>query len=157
MDKKFMIFGLVAIVLVISLNAGATFFITNHIIEKNAEAAAAAAETEGEDGEKKETRPPLYVELEPFVVNFLQGDSLRYLQMNVQIMSREQTVIDEITSNKPQIRNSLILLLSNQSYEELATREGKETIRTMIHDEVNTILDQEDAVESVYLTGFVMQ
>ncbi|XOV88299.1 MAG: flagellar basal body-associated protein FliL [Pseudomonadota bacterium] len=104
-----------------------------------------------------EVAPAIYVELEPFIVNFTQDEALRYLQLKVQIMSRDAKVIEAVNTHIPEVRNELILLLSGHSYHELVTREGKETIRTQIRQEVNRILGSEDAVESVFLTGFVMQ
>lgn len=157
MDKKFILFGALALILVIGANVGASFFITQYLIEQR-EVEIAQAELEQEEGvEEVDTRPPIYIELKPFVINYVQGEALRYLQMTVQFMSREQLIVDEVQNATPQIRNALILLLSSQSYEELATREGKETLRTMIHDEVNNILAHEEGIESVFLTSFVMQ
>lgn len=103
-----------------------------------------------------ELLPPIYVPLETFTVNFSHQGTLRYLQLNLSAMSRDEVVIEQLKLNMPVIRNDLIMLLSSQNYEGLITRSGKELVRKEIHEEINKIIGDE-GVESVFITGFVMQ
>lgn len=153
MNVKVIMMGAVFAIIVIGASVGSSFFVAQYILENSpaisAEGEAMAAEVEA---------PPIYVELDPFVVNFVQEEALRYLQLTVQLMSRDAKVVEDVDSYMPQIRNELILLLSGHAYGELITREGKETIREEIRVEINRILGlEDDGVESVFLTGFVMQ
>lgn len=106
-------------------------------------------------------KPPIYLPLEPpLVVNFDRQGRVGYLQAGLQLMARRQPIIDAAERNMPMIRNSLLMLLSSQSYEELSSREGKERLRQKTLDEVNRVLDQVHApghIEAVYFTAFVMQ
>lgn len=112
---------------------------------------------EGEELEEEEEAPPIYLPLDPaFIVNFTHRGTLRYLQITLEVMSTDQAVIDEVTAEMPAIRNSLIMLFSNQEYENLSSREGKESLRLQVLESVNEQLDS-DGVDEIYITSFVMQ
>ncbi len=108
------------------------------------------------------TGPPLYVALDPpFVVNFEAERMVRFLQVTIQVMSRDPATIDLIKSNDPVIRNDLLLLLANQQYSTVATREGKERLRAEALKTVQRVIGsgggKPERVEAVYFTSFVMQ
>ncbi len=106
--------------------------------------------------------PPLYVALDPpFVVNF-EGDQLvRFLQVTVQIMTRDPATVELLKANDPVVRNDLLLLFGNQKYEVLATRDGEEKLRTEALAAVRHVVQgaggKPDHIEQVYFTSFVMQ
>jgi flagellar FliL protein len=85
---------------------------------------------------------------------------LRYLQIGLTTMTRDQRIVDAINQNMPQIRNDLILLLSNQKMEVLATTIGKEKLRAQALAQIQGILAREvgiPGIEAVYFTTFVLQ
>lgn len=103
---------------------------------------------------------PIYRPLSPnFVINFKRNGSINYLQLSLQVMSRDQDVIDKVALNDPAIRNRLIMLFSSQDYDALGTQEGKEKLRADALVAVNEVIDStpESGVEEVFFTGFVMQ
>ena len=105
--------------------------------------------------------PAIYHPLEPpFIVNFQERGRTRYLQVTVEVMTRDQKVIDAITEHAPLIRNNILLLLSSQTSETLHSPAGKEQIRASVLEEVNKVLDEQaslEGVEAVYFTSFVSQ
>jgi flagellar FliL protein len=106
--------------------------------------------------------PAQYIALEPpFVVNFDAGASARFLQVAVQLMTRDLEMAEFIKTHDPVIRNDLLLLLGNQKAEDVSTREGKEKLRAEALEAVRKILKSEGAesekLEAVYFTSFVMQ
>lgn len=110
------------------------------------------------------TPAPLYLAMDPpFVVNFQHRGTLHYLQLEMQMMYHDQTIIDRILENMPAVRNDLILLFSNQEFDKLITAEGKEELRKEIVVAVNNAAEVEpDTLTGksdgeVYLTHFVMQ
>jgi flagellar FliL protein len=129
--------------------------------EGNTETAENAGHTE--DGSHEQEAEQIYLPLEPpFVVNFTHRGTLRYLQVSLELMYTEQTVIDEINARMPAVRNALILLFSNQSYESISTYEGKEQLRHAILLAVNEVIGLEQPANSeesgqAYFTNFVMQ
>jgi flagellar protein FliL len=106
-------------------------------------------------------KPTIYKEIQPaLVVNFQGSGRIRYVQVGVVISSTEQRTIDAVERHMPVIRNNLIMLLSDKTYEELNSREGKEQARREVLDSVRQVLHEragESNVESVYFTSFVMQ
>src|SRR5262249_51705964 len=106
--------------------------------------------------------PAQYVEMDPpFVVNFEPGASARFLQIAVQVMTREPEMIEFLKRNSPRIRNDLLLLFGNKHVEEVASQEGKEALRAAALETVRKVVTDEggkgEAVEAVYFTSFVMQ
>ncbi len=96
----------------------------------------------------------------PFIVNFTHLGALRYLQISIEIMYPQEDIIERVIEHMPAIRNSLILLLSDQPYEKLSTLEGKEVLRGEMVAAVNEIVYRGSAVEfpgEMFITNFVMQ
>lgn len=106
--------------------------------------------------------PPLFLALDPpFVVNFDSEQAVRFLQVAVQLETRDPETIEMLKTNDPIVRNDLLLLFGNQKYARLATREGKEALRTEALEDVRRVLSQAgghpERLEAVYFTSFVMQ
>jgi flagellar FliL protein len=112
-------------------------------------------------GGKTPDKAALYLPLDPpFTVNFESAGSVHFLQISMEIMARDQAVIDAATAHLPLIQNNLLLLLSDLGYEDIATREAKEKLRQKALDVIRHSLAQEtkdSQVEDVYFTSFVMQ
>jgi len=111
---------------------------------------------------KKPVGPPLYLPLDPpFVVNFQADQLVRFLQVSVEVMSRDQKTLDLLKNNDPVVRNDLLILLANQKYTDLSTPAGKEQLRADSLAAIRKDLVQAGGdpklVEAVYFTSFVMQ
>jgi flagellar FliL protein len=105
--------------------------------------------------------PPLYTRIDPtIVVSFQSGSQVRFLQVTLEAMARDQASIEAFELHSPKIRNNLLMLLGSQSLEDMATREGKERVRQLALEEVRNAL-AEDAksakIEDLYFTSFVVQ
>jgi flagellar FliL protein len=76
-------------------------------------------------------------------------------------MTRDQGTADLVKQHDPVIRNDLLLLLSNQTYETISSREGKENLRAEALQVVAKAIEAEggegEKVEQLYFTSFVMQ
>jgi flagellar protein FliL len=106
--------------------------------------------------------PPLYLALDPpFVVNFQADQIVRFLQISVEVMSRDPKTLELLKDNDPVVRNDLLILFANQKYAGLATPAGKEQLRADALAAVRKDLVQAGGdpkrVEAVYFTSFVMQ
>ena len=151
-SKKLLII-IIAAVVVLGGGAGAFF------------ALGGKGEQEGEDHAKEAEvvkLPAQFVALDPpFVVNFEAGASARFLQVAVQLMTRDPLMVDFLNANTPIIRNDLLLLFGGKKVDEVSTQEGKEALRVAALEAVRKIIAQEggkpEALESVYFTSFVMQ
>ena len=106
--------------------------------------------------------PALYQPLDPpFVVNFQADQLVRFLQVSVEVMSRDPKTIDLLKSNDPLLRNDLLILLGDQKYSVISTPAGKEQLRADALAAIRKDLAQAGGdpkqVEAVYFTAFVMQ
>lgn len=110
---------------------------------------------------KAPSGPPHYLALKPFVVNFQGSQQARFLQVAMQVMSRDPKTLKLIEQNDPMVRNNLLLLLGNQQYATLDTETGKQQLRSAvlaaIRHVVATAGGQPNQVAAVYFTSFVMQ
>jgi len=86
---------------------------------------------------------------------------VRFLQIAVQLETRDPATIELLKTNDPVVRNDLLLLFANQKYAQLSTREGKETLRVQALEAVRKVLatagGHPERLEAVYFTSFVMQ
>lgn len=112
-----------------------------------------------EDSEPK--GPPQYIAIDPsLIASVADGQVMRFLQVDVQLMTRDPEAALAIETHEPVIRNNLLMLLSSQSLKSLSTKEGKEALRASALAEVREILAAEGAqpnVDDLYFTGFVIQ
>ena len=102
-----------------------------------------------------------YYALEPaFVVNLVDDDTVRYLQADVQLVTRDPATLAAIEANAPAIRNRLLLLFGQQSSAQLGQRSGKERLQEAARAEVRQVLKGEgaaDKLEAVIFTSLVTQ
>src|SRR5262245_58766155 len=150
--------GLILTILAVLVlgGGGAAAYVLGLFGQTDAKAAAA------QKGKETEKLPALYVALDPpFVVNFEAEQLVRFLQVTVQVMSRDPATVDVIKANDPVVRNDLLLLLGGQHYETISTREGKEKLRQQALEAVRRVVTSAGGkaanVEAVYFTSFVMQ
>lgn len=140
--------------------AGAYFYFGKTHSDKSGSDAA-----EGDSAENKEAKrpkgPPVYYAFDPaFIVNFQDSSAVRFLQVTVEVMSYDPLAIEALKTHMPVVRNGLVFLLSNQSPENIMSREGKEKIRADSLKEIQKIMKEKtgsQSIEAVYFTGFVMQ
>lgn len=147
---------IVAVVVALVAGGATAYFVAKR---KPQESTAANAKQDA----KEPRAPAVYVEFDPpFVVNFEARGLVRFLQVTVQIMTRDTEVAELVKKHDPRIRNDLLMLLGNQTYETLSTRAGKEQLRTEALQVVAEVLDSEAPgtgrkIEDLYFTSFVMQ
>jgi len=119
-------------------------------------AAQAAASTHATD-----TKPDLYLPMDPpFVVNFRDEQSLRYLQVAVTLMSHDPKAIEVAKSADPVIRDALVSLFSNQEYSIISNAAGREKLQAQALEAVRRIVQARlgrPGIDALYFTSFVMQ
>ncbi|MCB1842218.1 MAG: flagellar basal body-associated FliL family protein, partial [Halioglobus sp.] len=149
----------VVVLLVLGGGAAAFFFLQGQDAEPAAEGAAAASVAQ--PGEVKEPEgEPMYLSLNPaFVVNFEHNGGVRYLQIELQVMSFSEAALEKVAANMPAVRNTLILLFSSQNYSALTTLDGKEALRAEVITAINEQLrlSGDDRVHEAFFTNFVVQ
>ena len=135
---------------------------------QTADAKKAVAKQEAKDKADKATEaakdkgPAKYVAFDPpFVVNFKADSPVKFLQVSLQVMTRDDTMARQMKDNDPAIRNAILELLDGQNYEVLATSAGKDKLRQDALQKIRDVMKQEGSdptkIEAVYFTAFVMQ
>lgn len=147
---------IIAVVAVVLLGGGVvgTLFALGLIGSPPAEAAAGNAESAA----KKDA---LYISIDPpFTVNFSGNSRARFLQVAVDVMTRDPAVEESVKRHMPVIRNNLVMLFSSKTSSELSTLEGKQALQRETLASIQKVLEQETGekgIEAVYFTSFVMQ
>jgi flagellar protein FliL len=177
--SKLLIIIAAAVLLLGGGGAGAYFFMHQSADDEvtadsdEGEHADDAKETKKEKGKAKGKKdkkgkaaepklPAIYVEFQPpFVVNFDAKGVMRFLQVSMQVMTRDHDTSELIKLHDPKIRNNMLLLLGSQTLDTISTMEAKEELRKKALETIVKIVDDEGGegkkVEDLFFTSFVMQ
>lgn len=106
--------------------------------------------------------PAIYQSLHPPLVVNLKDElgASHFMQITMEVMSRDQEAINALRAHIPAIRNSLILLYGTAEYEAVTTREGKEQLLADGLAEIQRIMTDvygEPGAEALYFTALVIQ
>lgn len=114
-----------------------------------------------EEAEAAPDAPPIYWPLKPaLIVNFAGDDETSFLQLELEVMARDQAVIDAVKEHTPALRNALLMMLASVESQQVFTVEGKQALRDAALTELNGVLEPyvgETGLEAVYFTSFVAQ
>jgi flagellar FliL protein len=115
----------------------------------------APKEVSKEDAAVKVDVGPI-MNLDPFIVNLAGTGGERYLKVTLELELKDSLLIAEMEKRKPQVRDTLLLLLSSKTLDDIATFRGKTKLRNEITSRLNALLTP-DSVKKVYFTEFVVQ
>ncbi|MCW8919643.1 MAG: flagellar basal body-associated FliL family protein [Gammaproteobacteria bacterium] len=112
--------------------------------------------------EKEAPKKALYLPLaDKFVVNVQDGKRMRFMQVKVQVMTREERVFDAIGEHLPALNHAVIMLLSHQDADTMRSAQGREQVRIEAQREMQQVLAEVaglgEGLEAVYFTDFVIQ
>jgi len=91
-----------------------------------------------------------------FVVNLFDPLGRRYIKLDMELELISPEVSKEIQAQNARIRDSMIMLLSSKTFNELSTQEGKHILRNEILDRLNQVLGGPKVVR-VFFTDLVIQ
>lgn len=85
--------------------------------------------------------PPVhYTALNQFVSNLASEGSLHYIEVTVELKSRNPQVPAKVVHNRPEIRDAILNILAAQTLPDVALPAGRKALRRKILDAVNAIL-----------------
>jgi flagellar FliL protein len=140
--KKKLLIMLVVGVLAFALAGGGAVF----MMKKKAAAQAAAengdeAASAEHKAEKPDLKhPPIFLPLDPFVVNLSDKDSDRYAQIGITLEVADAKFGELLKAYMPAIRNSILLILAQKSSADLLDRPGKEQLAGQIQREAARVM-----------------
>ena len=157
--KKLIIIIAAVLFVVLAGGGGAAYFMMK---KKAAAEAAAAAEADGEGAEtadagdgdhpKKDEKkgPPVFVPLDPFVVNLADRDAERYAQIGITLQVDDAKFAEELKLYMPAVRNGILMVLAHKTSKELLERRGKERLAAEVMREavrpmgINIAVEEEE-------------
>ena len=170
-EKKGLPIKLILIVVgVLALAGGGYFAYTNFFQEEVAEETSEEGKEgeEGEEGEKgKEGEggeevgdpPPdvgVMFTMNPFVVNLAGSSGKRFLKVTVTLELSEPEVNAEFEENLQKITDSILVLLSSKTFDDVYSVEGKFKLKDEITTRTNRFLVV-GHVKDAYFTEFIVQ
>lgn len=156
---KWIIIGVVLLVVLGGIGAGVYFFLSSG--DKKADTTEEAKPAEAEPVVPVKG-PAQYVSIpQAFLANIAAGNGrMRILQVKVELMVRSNESFEATKHNVPLIQNTLRNVFSSVTYDEIKTAEGKEKMRENALLKVQEVMTAETGkptVEQVLFTDFVMQ
>jgi len=146
-------------VILVGGSAGGALYFTG-MFDKNKEVASKNGEPETAAPAEQRERA-LYIPLDPpFVINLDDNGTLRFLQINVSLMAREKSIIEEMGANTPRLKNDLLMLFAGQNYDDLQRVDGREKLRQdalKLVQDIMLEISNVRGVEELYFTSFVVQ
>ena len=106
--------------------------------------------------EEKASAQTTIVALDPFVLNL--ADHGRYLKVTIQFEVTDESLKDLVQAKTPQLRDTIITLVSSKSLNSISSPEGKFQLKDEVLFRANQIMGlSKDAFKNLYFTEFVMQ
>ncbi len=96
------------------------------------------------------------VEIKEFIVNIIGTDAPHYVKASLSLELDRMETVDEVNKRMPQIRDAILLLIGNKTFEELQDIQGKNQVKAELKSKINSFL-KTGKVNNVYLTDFVVQ
>jgi flagellar FliL protein len=94
--------------------------------------------------------------LEPFIVNIYDGQELRYLKVRVELEMVGVGVKNELDTRLAAIRDSILVLLSTKTLQDIQDVQGKNQLKDEIMASINKIIPP-GKIAKIYFTDFVVQ
>ncbi len=96
------------------------------------------------------------VNIEEFIVNIISDENNHYVKASLTIELTSEPAKEELEKRMPQIRDAILLLVGNKTFEELQDLQGKKQLKAELLSKINAILYSGKA-KSIYFTDFVVQ
>ena len=94
--------------------------------------------------------------LESFVVNLSDPGGKRYLKTKIELEYTNESLREQLKARMPQIKDSIILILSSKSLEDVQGVDGKIALRNELIIKINQLL-YKGKIRNLYFTEFVIQ
>ncbi len=106
---------------------------------------------------KPEKEPQKFIyKMDPFIVNLSNSERMRYLKLKVEVESMEVKSNEEYEKRLPQLRDTVLAILTSKTSKEIMDSEGKTKLRNEIAARLNQLLTTFQ-IKTVYFAEFVIQ
>ncbi|MEW6601319.1 MAG: flagellar basal body-associated FliL family protein, partial [Nitrospirota bacterium] len=116
----------------------------------------AGKKSDSKTHEEKSDAKTSMIAMDPFVLNL--ADHGRYLKVTIQFEISDQSLSETVKSKTPQLRDTIITLVSSKSLNSMSSPEGKFQLKDELLFRANQVMGMEkDVFKNLYFTEFVMQ
>ena len=147
-NKKTILFAALGLLLVVGAAGG------GFLLGKGSRPVGPARQSQGTATAAPAVGP--MVNIESFVVNILEEKETRYLKAAVTLELDTLQTADEVMLRMPQIRDAVLLMVGNKTFNEVRDLQGKLQLRAEMLDKINSLLHV-GKVRKIYFTDFVVQ
>ncbi len=151
--KKLIIIIAGAVILLLAIGGGTYFFLKSAPVEEEAVDPGLAVPVP-EITQSTEIGP--MVEIKEFIVNIISEEDRHYVKASLTLELNKEEALEETNKRMPQIRDAILLLVGNKTYEELHDLQGKKQLKAELVSKINSFL-QSGRVKAIYFTDFVVQ
>ena len=152
-EKKLIIIIAAAVILLLAIGGGAYFFLKPAPVEGEIVDPGLAVPVP-EITQSTEIGP--MVEIKEFIVNIISEEDRHYVKASFTLELNKEEALEETNKRMPQIRDAILLLVGNKTYEELHDLQGKKQLKAELVSKINSFL-QNGRVKAIYFTDFVVQ
>ncbi|MDJ0622695.1 MAG: flagellar basal body-associated FliL family protein [Desulfocapsaceae bacterium] len=96
------------------------------------------------------------VNIDEFIVNIISAENNHYVKAAITLELTSETAKEETNMRMPQIRDAILLLVGNKTYDELQDLQGKKQLKAELSSKLNSLL-QTGRIKAIYFTDFVVQ
>ncbi len=132
--KKLLVIAAAALSLALAAGGGGVWYLKKRAAAAQAAAIAAGEEDGGAaqaahaDAKPEHKGVPVYLPLDPFIVNLADKEVDRYAQIGITLELESPVFADQVKSYMPAVRNAILLILAQKTSRELLGRAGKEEL-----------------------------
>lgn len=153
--KKLIIIIAAALIVLLGLGGGAAYYFMKKKQEEAEKNKDPGLEVPVPELNPAATIGPM-VDISEFIVNIISDEANHYVKASLTIELTSEAAKTELNQRMPQIRDSILLLVGNKTYEELQDLQGKKQLKAELMSKLNAIL-QTGKVKAIYFTDFVVQ
>ena len=150
--KLFIIIGIALFVVILVAGGVGYFFLTK---EPPPEEKDPGTEVPVPEINKSAEIGPM-VDIAEFIVNIISEENNHYVKAALTIELSTEVAKEELEKRMPQVRDAILLLVGNKTFEELQDLQGKKQLKAELLSKINAIMITGQA-KSIYFTDFVVQ
>ncbi|MFN7834490.1 MAG: flagellar basal body-associated protein FliL [Burkholderiaceae bacterium] len=113
-----------------------------------------------ESHEAEKHGPPVFTQLEPFVVNLNDAGSERYLQVGIAFEVKDAKISELVKAYTPILRSRILLVLTSKEVKDVGTIEGKQKVMDELLDMARETIagpTKDKGIVDVHFSSFVIQ
>lgn len=144
--SKKLLFIIIGVVVLALVGGGATLFLLKKNQAEDGDDYAAEETQENQAPKNDPNNPPTFLPLDAMVVNLADEGGNRFVQLAITLQLDDPKVVEDLKVYMPAIRNSILMLISQRSAEQMLRIEGKEELTQNIIAEISRVMgyDHED-------------